>query len=107
MLKQMLKQEQPTIVKFKDGNYGIRKKDIWTIHYAYLDLQDISPNSSVVNWRTHMTRGDVYNWCTHGSIVHVHELYTTLRRQLDKKVNCIELTQEQIDNLLEEAKDKG
>lgn len=103
----MLKQEQPTIVKFEDGNYGIRKKDRWTIHYAYLDLQDISSNSSLVNWRTRMTRSDVYNWCTHGSIVHVHKLYTKLRRELGKKVNCIELTQEQIDNLLEKAKDKG
>lgn len=106
MFKKMisfLKQENPTIVDFKDGTYGIRKKDRWTNYYEYLDLQDISSSSSYVNWRCIIHRNYVYDWCTDSSIKHVYDIHTSLTRLLNNKVECVKLTQEQIDKLLEKG----
>lgn len=99
-------EKKPSIVKFADGKYGIRKRILFIP--VYLGIIDIRHNSNVVNWRAHISSPPVYNWCTTGSIT---EANSVLKILLDKnkkvKVKPSAMTEDEINKELLTERLKG
>jgi len=100
--------ENPSIVKFSDGKYGIRKKERLTSSYIFLDIMDFTDtNQSEVTWRVSINLDSIYSWCTHSDFDIVHKVHKKLCEKQKKSVISSRLSEEEINKLVFCEKLKG
>lgn len=83
----------PTIVKFADGKYGIRKKILFIP--VYLDIMDIRNSNNLVNWRSGINTPRVYSWCSTDSIAEANSILKHII-ETKKTVKVKVMTEEEI-----------
>jgi len=91
------------IVKFSDGNYGIRKFSISIPWFTYLDIKDFKSSRNEINWRVVLIPA-YSSWCTESSIGVVYGIYNKLQH---KKVKPSGMTEDEVNKELFTERLKG